>query len=78
MKSQIRIGFAFFFIPTHVKSLIGRRRATLVRGVDTYGHWDPDDLPRHDLDPVSMNQLSSAWGEYKDGEIRQAADMAVE
>ena len=73
-----RIGFAFFFIPTHVKSLIGRRRATLVRGVDTYGHWDPDDLPRHDLDPVSMKQLSSAWGEYKDGEIKQAADMAVE
>lgn len=73
-----RIGFAFFFIPTHVKSLIGRRRATLVRGVDTYGHWDPDDLPRHDLDPVSMTQLSAAWGEYKDGEIKQAADMAVE
>ena len=73
-----RIGFAFFFIPTHVQSLIGRRRATLVRGVDTYGHWDPDDLPRHDLDPVSMKQLSAAWGEYKDGEIKQAADMAVE
>lgn len=73
-----RVGFAFFFIPTHVKSLIGRRPATLVRGVDTFGHWDTDNLPRHDLDPVSMKQLSSAWGEYKDGDIKQAADMAVE
>lgn len=73
-----RIGFAFFYIPTHVRSLIGRRPATLVRGVDRYGHWDADNLPRHDLDPVSMAQLSGAWGEYKDGEVKQAADMAVE
>lgn len=73
-----RIGFAFFYIPTHVRSLIGRRQATLVRGVDTYCHWDADNLPRHDLDPLSMAQLTSAWGEYKDGEVKQAADMAVE
>jgi hypothetical protein len=73
-----RIGFAFFFIPTHVQSTMGRRKATLVRGVDRYGHWDADCLPRHDLDPLSMAQLASAWGEYRDGEIRQAADVAVE
>ncbi len=73
-----RIGFAFFYIPTHVRSLIGRRQATLVRGVDTYCHWDADNLARHDLDPLSMAQLTSAWGEYKDGEVKQAADMAVE
>jgi hypothetical protein len=73
-----RVGFAFFYIPTHVRSLIGRRPATLVRGVDTFGHWDADNLPSHDLDPVSMKQLSGAWGEYKDGDIKQAADMAVE
>ena len=73
-----RIGFAFFYIPTHVRSPIGRRQATLVRGVDTYGHWDTDNLPRHDLDPLSMAQLTSAWGQYKDGEVKQAADMAVE
>lgn len=73
-----RIGFAFFYIPTHVQSVSGRGRATLVRGVDRFGHWDPDQLPRHDLDPLSMAQLSAAWGTYRDGEIRQAADMAVE
>jgi len=70
------IGFAFFYIPTHVRSTIGRRQATLVRGVDDCGHWDPDHAPRFDLDPLSMAQLSAAWGEYKDGEVRQAADMA--
>jgi len=69
-----RIGFAFFYIPTHVRSTLGRRQATLVRGVDAYGHWDPDHEPRFDLDPLSMKQLSAAWGEYKDGEVKQAAE----
>src|SRR6185503_18808224 len=73
-----RIGFAFFYIPTHVRSTIGRRQATLVRGVDEYGHWDPDQEPRFDLDPRAMQQLTAAWDQYKDGEIRQAADMGVE
>ena len=72
-----RIGFAFFYIPTHVKSLKRRGRATLVRGVDEYGHWDQDDLPLVDLDPASMQQLRSAWGSYKDGKVLQAADMAA-
>ena len=69
-----RIGFAFFYIPTHVRSTIGRRQATLMRGVDDHGHWDADNVPRVDLDPLSMAQLTAAWGEYKDGEIRQAAE----
>ena len=73
-----RIGFAFFYIPTHVRSTLGRRRATLVRGVDEYGHWDADNEPRCDLDPRSMAQLTAAWGEYKDGDVKQAADMGVE
>ncbi|NMG66059.1 phytanoyl-CoA dioxygenase family protein [Azoarcus indigens] len=71
-----RIGFAYFFIPTHVKPLKGRHRATLVRGVDAYGHWDADVLPAYDLDPAAMAQLRGAWGQYKDGETRQVADMA--
>ena len=73
-----RIGFAFFYIPTHVRSTTGRRQATLVRGVDECQHWDADNVPRIDLDPASMLQLTAAWGQYKDGETKQAADMAVE
>lgn len=73
-----RIGFAFFYVPTHVTSITGRRKATLVRGRDTYGHWDPDALPQKDLDPVAMAELRGVWGQYKDGETKQVADMAVE
>ena len=73
-----RIGFAFFYIPTHVRSVLGRRQATLVRGVDTYGHWDADCVPRVDLDAASMAQLTAAWGQYKDGEVKQAAEIGDE
>jgi ectoine hydroxylase-related dioxygenase (phytanoyl-CoA dioxygenase family) len=69
-----RIGFAFFYIPTHVRSTIGRRSATLVRGVDRYSHWDPDPLPRFDRDPVAYAAMRAAWGQYRDGEVRQAAE----
>ena len=56
-----------------------RHNATLVRGTDSHGHWQPDDVPRYDLDPLAMAQLQASWGAYKDGEVKQAADMeAVE
>lgn len=71
-----RVGFAFFYIPPEVRLASGRGRATLVRGQDRHGHWDADDLPKHDLDPVSMRQLQACWGAYKDGDVLQAADMA--
>lgn len=70
-----RVGFAFFYIPTRVKSINAGARATLVRGVDSFGHFEPDDLPQTDLDPRAMAQLSATWGKYKDGETRQVADM---
>jgi len=72
-----RIGFAFFYIPTHVGSTVGRRTALLVRGEDRYRHWDPEVVPQHDLDERSFALLRSVWGQYKDGEVVQAAE-AVE
>jgi hypothetical protein len=69
-----RVGFAFFYIPPHVRSSVGRRTATLVRGVDRYGHWDSDPLPRFDLDPIALGTMRSAWGQYRDGEVKQAAE----
>jgi ectoine hydroxylase-related dioxygenase (phytanoyl-CoA dioxygenase family) len=69
-----RIGFAFFYIPPTVRSVTGRRAATLVRGTDHHGHWDADPLPRYDRDPVAMAALHAAWGQYRDGEVKQAAE----
>jgi chlorinating enzyme len=61
-----RIGLAFFYIPTHARSTLGRRTAMLVAGEDRYGHWDPDPEPTHDLDPHSIAALDKVWADYRD------------
>ena len=61
-----RVGLSFFYMPAHTKSLLGRRTATLVRGKDDYGHWDPEPLPARDLDPECMAFLRSTWAQYRD------------
>ena len=50
-----RIGLAIRYIPTHVKQAVGSRDwATLVRGVDTFGHFEPEPVPKGDLDPETV------------------------
>jgi len=70
-----RVGISFFYMPTHVRSTIGRRTATLVRGTDKYGHWDPEPMPKTDLDPVCMEFLRQSWSRYRDPDVAQAAKL---
>ena len=50
-----RIGFAIRYIPTYVKQSVGPRdSATLVRGIDTYHHFDMEPAPKADLDPEAV------------------------
>ncbi|MEZ5815694.1 MAG: phytanoyl-CoA dioxygenase family protein [Hyphomicrobiaceae bacterium] len=50
-----RIGLAIRYIPTHVKQAVGTRDwATLVRGVDTFGHFEPEPRPMRDLDSAAL------------------------
>src|SRR4051812_2387039 len=45
-----RIGFAIRYLPTYVRQIVGSRdSATLVRGVDAYGHFEPERRPEADL-----------------------------
>lgn len=69
-----RIGLAFFYIPTHVRSILGRRSAQLVRGVDEYGHWDPDPAPRFEGDPLILEHATGARRRYVDNAVPQEAD----
>ncbi len=46
-----RIGFAIRYIPTSVSQIAGEDSATLVRGVDTYHHFDPEPRPKSDMQP---------------------------
>ncbi|WP_431855202.1 phytanoyl-CoA dioxygenase family protein [Azospirillum sp.] len=68
-----RIGLAFFYMPAHVRSTLGRRAALPIAGTDAYGHWDRDPEPRFDLDPESLDFLDRVWGQYRDESVLQAA-----
>jgi ectoine hydroxylase-related dioxygenase (phytanoyl-CoA dioxygenase family) len=50
-----RIGFAIRYIPTHVRQAVGAKdSATLVRGVDSYGHFEPEPRPSADCAPDAL------------------------
>ncbi len=49
-----RYGFTIRFIPTHVRQIGARTTALLARGVDDYGHFDPEPRPQADLDPDAL------------------------
>jgi non-haem Fe2+, alpha-ketoglutarate-dependent halogenase len=52
---QPRIGYAIRYVPTHVRQLSPiRDSALLVRGHDTYGHFDAEESPQADLDPRAV------------------------
>lgn len=70
-----RVGVAFFYMPTITQSTIGRRTATLVRGTDRYGHWDPEPTPEIELDPTCMSFLRESWSRYRDPDVPQAARL---
>jgi non-heme Fe2+,alpha-ketoglutarate-dependent halogenase len=49
-----RIGLAIRYLPTHVRQTKERDSAMLVRGVDQYGHFDPEPRPARDLDEAAL------------------------
>ena len=63
-----RIGFAIRYIPTHVHQTVRgpRDSATLVRGTDRFGHFDPEAAPDADLS-------ERAWAAHRDAAERSAA-----
>ena len=52
--SDRRIGLAIRYIPPYVRQLKVRDSATLVRGVDTHGHYDLEPEPKADLDAAAL------------------------
>lgn len=49
-----RIGFAIRYIGAHVKPVKAARNATLVRGIDQFGHFDLEQAPVLDLDKNAL------------------------
>ena len=72
-----RIGISFMYVPTRVRSTIGRQGAILMQGEDRYGHWDDDPEPRFDLDPVSVAAMERAQAGYRDTALGSEAERAA-
>lgn len=50
-----RIGYAIRYLPTYVRQTAGQQdSATLVRGRDAYGHFEPEPPPAADLHPDAV------------------------
>lgn len=69
----MRIGLGIFYFPAHVRSTIGRRSASLVRGVDEHGHWDADPVPVGDRDEKVWSHVREAGERYVDPTFSQEA-----
>jgi ectoine hydroxylase-related dioxygenase (phytanoyl-CoA dioxygenase family) len=68
-----RIGLAIRYIPTHVRQVKLRDSAMLVRGVDEYGHFDPEPEPAADLDEAAVAAHRNAM-ERQVGALYQGTD----
>ncbi|MGD9536013.1 MAG: phytanoyl-CoA dioxygenase family protein [Alphaproteobacteria bacterium] len=59
-----RIGFAVRYIPPHVRQLVDRDSALLVRGVDEHHHFDHERPPRADLDAEALAQHAAVSAQH--------------
>lgn len=60
-----RIGFAIRYIPTYVKQVAGAHdSATLVRGVDRYGHFVAEERPDADLSESALAHHAAVTGAH--------------
>ena len=72
-----RIGLAISYVPTSAKHLGVKHKtpAMLVRGVDTYGHFDLEPAPKADLDAAARAAYDRSAEGYK---LAYAEQVALE
>jgi ectoine hydroxylase-related dioxygenase (phytanoyl-CoA dioxygenase family) len=59
-----RIGFAIRYLPPHVRQLVDRDSALLVRGIDEHRHFAPERSPRADLEPEALAQHAEVAAQH--------------
>jgi hypothetical protein len=80
--NERRIGFAIRYVPTSVRQLHGEDSATLVRGVDTFHHFEHEPLPTREMEPelVALHkQITERNAQilYRGTEIKSYDDPAA-
>jgi hypothetical protein len=59
-----RVGLVIRYIATSARARGPRQSATLVRGTDTFGHFDLEPAPRCDDDPIALAWHRRATAQY--------------
>src|SRR6185369_6633036 len=73
-----RIGFAIRYLPTHVRQVVGTRdSATLVRGVDRFGNFEPEYAPERDLSDAAVAFHAHVMGDQQKVLMRNAQAGAM-
>ncbi|HEY0523962.1 MAG TPA: phytanoyl-CoA dioxygenase family protein [Stellaceae bacterium] len=73
-----RIGFAIRYLPTHVRQIVGTHdTATLVRGVDSYGNFEPEERPLSDLSEEAVAFHAKVTGEHQQILMRDTGRTAA-
>ena len=72
-----RIGLAISYVPTHVQHLGVKHKtpAMLVRGVDTFGHFDLEPAPAADLDEAARAAYARSYEGYRAAYAEQVTLM---
>jgi hypothetical protein len=61
-----RVGFAIRYLPTYVRQIVGTHdSATLVRGVDMFHNFIPEQAPDADLSPAALAFHAKITGEHQ-------------
>jgi hypothetical protein len=73
-----RIGFAIRYLPTHVRQVAGTHdSATLVRGVDAFRHFAPEQPPEADFAPAAVAFHAQVMGAHEKGLMRGTGRTAA-
>ncbi len=73
-----RIGFAIRYLPTHVRQVVGTRdSATLVRGVDRFGNFEPEQVPARDLSDAAIAFHAHVMGDQQQVLMKNAPVAAM-
>src|SRR5580692_7865164 len=69
-----RIGFAIRYVPTYVRQAAGLQdSATLVRGVDQYRHFEPEQRPEFDMAPAAQAHHAEVMARINQVLMRETA-----
>src|SRR6266481_20792 len=73
-----RVGFAIRYLPTHVRQIVGLRdSATLVRGVDRFGNFEPEYPPAHDLSDAAVAFHAQIMGDQQKVLMNKATSATI-